>query len=192
MRTSLEEFADRIEVVGALASAEAFLGTCDELRVDVALIDLGLPGLSGMELIRQLADSRPRLRSLAWTVFQDEQTVSDTIRAGAYGFLLKDEPTTRLVQAIEEAAAGEHPISSRIAGFLFAHVRLGLPLVRLTARETELAAALAEGLSYAECGQRMGISVGTVQDHVKRLYPKLNVSTKSGVRAWVGRHLKAP
>ncbi|MBX7097730.1 MAG: response regulator transcription factor [Myxococcaceae bacterium] len=181
----LEAFPQRARLVCAVPDAESFLRSGKLKDVQVVLADLMLPGKSGSELIAELSTSAPELRCLALTAFDSEQQVLEAIRAGAYGYLLKDEPPERLVSAVEEAAAGAHPVSSRVAGFLFTHTRRAPAPVTLSDREEELARALADGLSYQECAARMGIAIGTVQDYVKRLYRKLDVSSKKEVRAWV-------
>ena len=181
----LSDFPGRLEVAAAFADARAFMRASSTLRIDVVLVDLGLPCMSGTEAIEALARTMPNVRSIALTAFSDEKSVVEAIRAGAYGYLLKDEPIERLVRAIEEAAAGENPVSSRVAGFLIARARRAPPPVALSDRESELSVALADGLSYAECGARMGVTLGTVQEYVKRLYRKLDVNSRREVREWV-------
>jgi len=179
-----------VELVGTHPSADAFFQSLDPLSIDVVLMDLMLPGMSGIDAIRKLAAQAPRVRAVALTSCDDEPTVIDAIRAGAFGYLLKDEPKARLLAAIEEAARGATPVSSRIAGFLLTHARRSPPPVSLSEREEELAGALADGLTYVECTARMGVSLGTVQEYVKRLYRKLEVNSRSEVKAWVRRHLR--
>lgn len=188
LTADLSEFADRVALVGAFADARSFLRAVPTLRLTVALVDLGLPVTSGTEAIEELGRTAPSVRALALTALSDEKSVVDAVRAGAFGYLLKDEPLERLVRSIEEAAAGESPVSSRVAGFLITRARRAPPPVALSDRETELSIALADGLSYAECGERMGISLGTVQEYVKRLYRKLDVNSRREVREWVELH----
>jgi DNA-binding NarL/FixJ family response regulator len=185
LRADLSDFPGRLEVAAAFGDARVFVRACSTLLIDVALVDLGLPGMSGTEAIEALARIMPNARAIALTAFSDEKSVVEAIRAGAYGYLLKDEPLERLVRAIEDAAAGETPVSSRVAGFLIARARRAPPPVALSERESELSVALADGLSYAECGARMGVSHGTVQEYVKRLYRKLDVNSRKEVREWV-------
>lgn len=185
----LEEFADRIRVVTAAPDAETFFASLPTHPIKVALVDLKLPGLDGIGVIRLLGERAPEVRAVALTAFEDDQSVLDAVRAGAHGYLLKDEPLERLVRSIEEAATGAHPISSRVAGFLLTHARRAPPPVALSDREEELAVALAEGLTYAQCSERMGIALGTVQDYVKRVYRKLDIRSKREVREWVARYI---
>lgn len=184
---TLSTFSSSVELVAELPTAEAFFRSSAKHDIDVALFDLGLPGMSGCDAIQMLSAEIPRVRSIALTVFDDEVTVLDAMRAGAAGYLLKDEPIDRLRAAIEESFAGAHPLSSRVAGFLIEQARLRPPAVVLTDREEEVALALVEGLSYAACAERLGLAVGTVQEYVKRIYRKLDVRSKRELRAWLSR-----
>lgn len=186
----LGDFSDRVQVVKAVPDAEAFFASLKRMSIDVALVDLRLPGTDGYAVIRSLGEQAPSVRALALTSFNDDESVIEAIRAGAHGYLLKDEPVDRLVNALEEAAAGLHPISSRVAGFLITHARRAPAPASLSDREEELAVALSDGLSYAECATRMGISLGTVQEYVKRLYRKLDVNSRKEVREWVATYLR--
>ena len=186
----LGDFATRIDLVLTVADGESLLRVLSKRQLDVALVDLKLPGMDGCEVIAALREQAPRVRALALTTFDDEETLFDAMRAGAYGYLLKDEAPERLAHAIADAAGGGHPISSRVAGFLIAHARQRPPPIVLSEREEELALALAKGLTYAECAAHMNIGVGTVQDYVKRVYRKLDVRSKSEIRRWVTRYLQ--
>jgi DNA-binding NarL/FixJ family response regulator len=185
MEQNLRDYSGRVELLGAFADAEAYLASPVRERVQVALVDLGLPGMDGCALIGALSREAPDARMIALTVFDDEDTVFDVMSAGACGFLLKDEPADRLVRAVEEAASGMHPLSSRVTRFLIQEVVRRVPKVLLTERETELAQALSDGASYADCAERMGIALGTVQDYVKRIYRKLDVNSKQELRHWM-------
>jgi DNA-binding NarL/FixJ family response regulator len=195
MERILTDLSGPVKLVGVFSDAEALLASLASrsrsLGVDVVLMDLGLPGMSGIDAIQAIADSHPNVRALALTVFDDAKHVFDALVAGAFGYLLKDEAPERIVSAIEEAAAGAHPISSRVAGYLVTHARKTAPAPALSDREDELAILLAEGCSYAECATRMSIAVGTVQDYVKRLYRKLDVNSRAEVRQWVSRRMRA-
>lgn len=190
MRRILSDFASRAELVDVFVDAESFLASGVEARIDVVLMDLGLPGMSGTEAIRALGATSPAVRAVALTAFDDERNLFEALRAGAHGYVLKDEPAERIVQAVEDAAAGAHPISSRVAGFLVLHARETEESVALSAREDQLAGLLARGSTYADCAATMDVTVGTVQDYVKRLYRKLDVHSRAEVRAWVQRRAR--
>lgn len=178
-----------LTVVGAYESAESFLAASTDTAIDVVLVDLNLgKQMNGVQLIDTLQRRSPGLKCVALTGLADEDAVLDAIRVGACGYLLKDEPTARIINAIHEAAAGEYPVSSRVAGFLFHRASRAPMPVEVSPRERELAACLAEGMSYSDCALQMGVAIGTVQMYVKRLYRKLDVDSKSGVREWFSRY----
>lgn len=188
LAASLADHPERVRLVASFSDAESLLRSRGLSELEVVLMDLGLPGMSGIEAIGRLAEAAPRARALALTAFDDERNLFAALASGAYGYLVKDESTARVVAALEEAAAGEHPISSRVAGFLITRARRAPPPVSLSEREEQLAKALSEGLTYAECVARMNVSLGTVQEYVKRLYRKLDVHSRKEVREWVERH----
>ena len=158
-------------------------------RFDVALVDLGLPDRPGAEVIAELRRLRPAAVLLAFTIFDDAPSVFAALRAGARGYLLKTMPIDRLVAAIHEAHAGGAPMTPTIARFVVdalvekpaAPTEPALPA--LTPREAEVLAFLARGITYAEVASALGIGLGTVQSHVKRIYEKLEISSKAEAAA---------
>lgn len=186
-RTLMDE-PDRVLLVNSFATAEALFEHGDALVFDVALVDLRLPGVDGVGVIEWLTRMHPNVRAIALTVESDAARVLAAVRAGALGYLLKDEPSARLFDAIDDAAAGRHPFSSGVAGALVRS--LGpQPARLLTARELDVARGLASGASYAECAEQLGISVGTLQSHVKSLYGKLDVNSRKELREWASLNL---
>jgi DNA-binding NarL/FixJ family response regulator len=152
---------------------------------DLAIVDLGLPDGSGIELIRELGAGPTR--AAAFTIFDDRERVLGALRAGAIGYLLKDEPVDRVLQQVQECLDGHFPVSSRVARYLLELCRPALVTSPLTAREQDVLGALERGDTYAECAERLGISLGTVQTHVKSLYRKLEVSSRTEAAAWAAR-----
>jgi DNA-binding NarL/FixJ family response regulator len=155
-------------------------------RIDLALVDIGLPDRSGVEVIRELRQRFPECVILTISVVSSERTVLAAIRAGANGYLLKGDPVLTIVAAIDEVLAGRYPISPALAGYLFKLATLA-PLQAdasesmpaLTPRETELLRHFADGCSYAVAAQKMGISLSTVQNHVQNLYRKLGANSQA-------------
>jgi len=186
----LREHPTKVELVGAFPSAEAMLSAEGALTFHVALIDVRLPVMSGIELIQRLTTLPSERRYLVLSSFDDERSVLEAVRAGAFGYLLKDEPSERILYAIQEAMEGANPMSSRVVGVLMQQASRTASNF-LTEREFELASALSEGLSYAECAGRMGIRLGTVQDYVKTLYRKVDVQSKDELKAWMSRYTKS-
>ncbi len=181
----LRQSAARVSCCDAVESGRAALAQAARQRYDVALVDLGLPDMAGADVVRALLRPPLAVPSLVLTVFDDRQSLSAVIAAGARGYLLKDEDSERVLLALEEVAAGGAPLSARMAPELFAVVRQNPPepTIRLPPREEELLRLLARGCTYAECGRLLGLRVGTVQGYVKTLYRRLDVETKAEASA---------
>ena len=152
----------------------------------LAVVDLGLPDRSGIELIAALAARG--LRALAFTAFDGKTQVEGAIRAGAVGYLLKGEPLERVLVQLDECLDGGTPVSSRVARHLFEALRPQAAQPQLTARENDVLVCLMRGDSYQHCADVLGIGLGTVQTHVKNLYRKLDVSSRSEAIAWALEH----
>lgn len=155
---------------------------------DVMLVDLGLPDGDGVDLIREARTVSPHTRSVAITVFADEQHVMRAIRAGAHGYLLKDGSPAYIGNSILELIAGGSPISAPIARYLLQSFQSELPAApaaaqaevrRLSARELEILTMVAKGFSVAEVADLLKISDRTVSKHVQHIYRKLEVSSRS-------------
>lgn len=176
-----------VGVVGTGLAAKAML----ELEnPDVLLVDLGLPDISGIEVIRHAAAGNVSCDVLVVTMFGDDAHVLASIEAGATGYLLKDASADRIAASIHELRAGGSPISPGIARRVLARFRLAvkpestdatLPATAspLTERETELLRLAAKGLTFEAIGQLVGISPHTVVSHVKKIYRKLAVHSRS-------------
>lgn len=167
-----------------VTSAAAALGANGAFSL--AAVDLGLPDRSGIDLIASL--TARGLRALAFTVFDGKAQVEGAIRAGAVGYLLKGEPLERVLTQLDECMDGGTPVSSRVARHLFEALRPRGPQPQLTGREDEVLVCLMRGDSYQRCADVLGIGIGTVQTHVKNLYRKLDVSSRSEAIAWATKH----
>lgn len=148
------------------------------------IVDIGLPDGSGLDLIAEVRAQSPTTAILVLTVFGDEHKLIRAIERGARGYLLKDEPAIGLVDAIEQLRAGGAPISPAIARHLIARLTLpAAPAVpqegRLTARETEVLRLSAKGYNHAEVARLLDISVHTVASYTRKIYEKLEVSSRS-------------
>jgi DNA-binding NarL/FixJ family response regulator len=183
-------------LTGAFRSIEEAFAPLAAGCADVVLLDIGLPGASGIEGTRMLRDARPELAVLILTVYADEEHVFDAICAGAYGYLLKDTPPDRLLAAIREVVAGGAPMSPDIARKVIRSFQRE-PVApakgaALSGRETEVLTLLAAGHSYKTAASKLGLSLDTVRFHVRNIYDKLHVHSKSEAvaRALRGRLLK--
>lgn len=150
---------------------------------DVVLTDIGLPGMSGVEGIRILKDRFPELRLLMLTIYDDDEVIFDALCAGACGYLLKKTPPARLIEGIREAMQGGAPMSPEIASRVIKLFREIRPPERadykLTPHESRLLKMLVEGHNYKTAAAELGISVTTVAFHMRNIYDKLQVHSKS-------------
>jgi DNA-binding NarL/FixJ family response regulator len=180
------------QLTGAFRSLEEALPPLSAGCADVVLLDIGLPGISGIEGTRMLREARPELAVLILTVYADEDHVFDAICAGAYGYLLKDTAPDRLLAAIREVAAGGAPMSPEIARKVigsFQRVPPGAPArADLSLRELEVLKLLAAGHSYKTAASKLSLSLDTVRFHVRNIYDKLHVHSKSEAVARALRH----
>lgn len=179
-----------LNLVASVSTGRAGQAMLDAERPDVMLIDLGLPDMNGVEVIRYAAARHPGCDVLVVTMFADDQHVLSSIEAGATGYLLKDAGAERIAACIHELRAGGSPISPSIARRVLARFRVGataapgaaVPAAAevspLTERETELLRLTAKGLSFDTIGELMGISPHTVVAHVKKIYRKLAVHSR--------------
>jgi DNA-binding NarL/FixJ family response regulator len=161
---------------------EALAGINDPLP-DVILTDIGLPGISGIEGTRILRERFPNVPILALTVYDNDEKVFDALCAGATGYLLKNTPPARLLEAVREAVNGGAPMSPEIARRVVKLFREFRPPERanchLTPQETELLKLLVDGHHYKTAAHELGISTNTVSFHLRNIYAKLQVHSKS-------------
>ena len=179
----------------AASGEEALSHLSSDISFDVALVDLGLPDMPGHEVIRAIRNQRPATSCVALTVFDDSPTILQAIRAGAHGYLLKSSSVEHVLAGIRAAAEGGAPMTPSIARVVVDALRdyHGAPAQAdhgfdlLTRRERDVLAMLAKGMSYEETGDALGIRLGTVQGHVKRIYRKLQVCSKAEAAALAQR-----
>lgn len=166
-----------MEVLAGFPTAEEALASELWKQAQVMLVDLVLPGMSGVALIEELHRRAPELSLLVYTIKEDQQNVFEALQAGAAGYLLKGCKVTDLRAAIQSVARGESPMSPVIARRLLNHYRQG-QTEPLTAREESIVNLLAEGCTYKEVAVRLGISTHTVHSHIKKMYQKLEAKSR--------------
>lgn len=149
--------------------------------IDVAVVDLGLPDGHGADLIALLRDARPDAASLVFTVFADETSIFRALHAGAQGYLLKDASPEEVREAIRHAWTGGAPLTPEVARKVIESFRPkpAAPRTTLTPREREVLELLCHGSTYSEVGRMLSIGEGTVHTHVKSIYRKLDVTSKT-------------
>lgn len=148
---------------------------------DIALIDLGLPDGSGVELIEYIQRHSPATLCIVASIYHDDGHIFPALRAGARGYLLKDQPIAAIVAALTGIAGGQPPLSPAIARRMLSFFQPGpaLPTPTLTERETDVLRLISKGMTQAETGRLLGISQHTVSGYVKELYRKLNVNSRA-------------
>jgi DNA-binding NarL/FixJ family response regulator len=177
--------------VGAFGSVEEALAGQFDAPPDVLLLDIHLPGMLGSEGVRLFQQKYPSLQILMLTVYAEEDLVFESICNGACGYLLKKTPPARLIEAIREAHEGGAPMTPEIARKVVTLFRQTPRAPRdcedLTPHETRLLKLLAEGYSYQDAADRFGVSINTLRNHIRSIYDKLHVHSKS---AAVGKALR--
>jgi len=169
-----------IEVVDTCGSAEEAAKKLQPLKPDVLLCDLGLPGMSGVEFIRKAKAELPDLDIMAYTIFEDRQSVFSAIKAGASGYILKSSTPRELIEALFTLREGGSPMTPKIARAVIrefqdcAHEEELL----LTTREKEVLLFIEAGLSYKQIAAKLNISRHTVHTHIKKSYEKLQAKDK--------------
>ena len=147
-------------------------------RPDVVMMDLQLPGMSGIECIAALRAVAPELQAIVLTVFEQDEQVFQALAAGACGYLVKRTPPARILEAIREVRQGGSPMSAHIARMVVASFRQSAPTA-LSPQETEVLGRLSRGETYAMIAGEMGIAVHTVRNYIRRIYSKLQVHSRT-------------
>jgi len=181
-----------MEVVAQYRSGEEALSGIASMQPAVVLVDLGLPGMSGTEVVARIRELLPGIPVLVLTVHGEDQHIFDSLCAGACGYLLKDIEPARLLAAIREVHSGGAPMSPEIARRVVSMFqKFASPKSedsRLSARELEVLNLLAEGDSYKACADRLAISIDTVRFYVRRIYDRLHVHSRSAAVSKAMRH----
>jgi DNA-binding NarL/FixJ family response regulator len=168
---------------GSYGSMEEALEKIRRELPEVVLCDIGLPGMDGIEGIRLLKERHPSLQLLMLTIYDDDERIFDALCAGATGYLLKRTPPARLLEALREAVTGGAPMSPEVAARVIKLFREIRPPERpdcdLTPHETRLLKLLVEGHNYTTAADALGVSYNTVKFHMRHVYEKLQVHSKS-------------
>jgi DNA-binding NarL/FixJ family response regulator len=176
------ENSEGFTCVGSFGHCSAGIRSFAEDPPDVVLMDIGMPGTSGIECVGKLKAEFPDIQVLMLTVYSEDEKVFQSLRAGAVGYLLKRTPADRLLDAIRDACAGGVPMSGEIARkvlMYFQHPPSATPPSSLSTREVEVLHLLIEGHSYKAIADRLFLSVHTVRFHLHNIYAKLHVSTRA-------------
>jgi DNA-binding NarL/FixJ family response regulator len=174
----------QLRLLHAYATGEdAVRGILSVQKPDVVVVDIKLPGMSGIECVAKLKATMPDLRVLILTTYQESDLIFNCLRAGANGYLLKEMPAEELIQAIQQVHSGGAPMSMQIARKVVAYfheIKKPQPAgAKLTAREQEILALLAKGYLYKEIADQLGISLNTMKSHQHAIYEKLHVQSRT-------------
>lgn len=183
--------ADDMCISGMYGDGESALGGLPSAGADVVLVDINLPGMSGIDLIRQAKAAMPQMQFLVLTVYDDPERIFQALAAGANGYLLKRDATSDLLAAIRDLHGGGSPMSGSVARKVVQSFhRMGVSqdeTENLSPRESEILQLLSDGYFYKEIACTLSISIETVRTYIRRIYDKLHVRTRTEA---VVKHLK--
>lgn len=178
--------APDVDVVGSAADGAASVDLVESLSPDVVLMDLSMPGVDGVEATRRIGDGA---RVVVLTSFADERRIADAIDAGASGYILKDATPDEVIAAVRSAAAGDVPLDPKAARVLLERQRAGRPARRLSDREREVLALVAQGLANKQIARRLSISERTVKAHLTNIFQQLGVTDRTQAALWARDNL---
>jgi NarL family two-component system response regulator LiaR len=169
-----------LQCEGVHERAEDALEHIPVLQPDVALVDINLPGMDGIELVRKISERSPNTLCMMCTAYDEDEKIFRALSAGAHGYILKSTPPSKIIDAIFELSNGGAPMSSEVARKVVTAFRKpGNENSKLTPREHEILGLLAKGLLYKEIGTQLGISLDTVKRHCFNIYEKLHVNNRT-------------
>ena len=149
----------------------------------MVLMDIQLPGMSGIDCIQALKQQLPGVRILMLTVFEDHDRIFQSLKAGASGYLLKTTPSSKLIEAVKEIHSGGAPMSAPIArkvvDWFQAMHSVDMGVESLSAREAQILSLLAKGFLYKEIADQLGLALGSVRTYIRRIYDKLHVRSRT-------------
>jgi DNA-binding NarL/FixJ family response regulator len=186
LRNTLARVLNRSEGFKCLShygNAEDALKELPNVKPEVVLMDINLPGMNGVECVRQLKQSLPTLQVMMLTVYEDTENIFSALAAGATGYLLKRTKSAELLEAIREVHRGGSPMTTHIARKVTqSFLKRGpstQPTENLSQREQEVLDCLSQGFLYKEIAEKLGISYETVHTYIRRIYEKLQVRTRT-------------
>jgi len=171
------------ELVFTLNKAEDALETIPALQPDIVIMDINLPGITGIECIRRIKPDCPDTQFMIFTIYENDENIFTALEAGASGYLLKKSSMPQIADALKELYNGGSPMSALIARKLVQRyqkpVKQNEDVEHLTNKEKEILTLLSQGLLYKEIAEKLSITPGTVKQHIHRMYEKLHVSNKT-------------
>lgn len=182
--TTLINGSNGFECVGAFGNCDKLVKNIMDSMPDVILMDIQMPGMNGIEAVKILKPQFPEIKILIETVFEDDEKVFHSICNGAEGYILKSTPPSQILEAIKEIHEGGAPMTPSVASKVLAMFKSGVSFSKeeshnLTDRELEVLKLLVDGMSYKMIAEKCFVSIDTVSSHVKNIYKKLQVHSKS-------------
>lgn len=186
------EESDDLICLSTYNNAEDALKGLPLLKPDIVLMDINLPGMSGIECIKKLKSSNPQIQFMMFTIYEDSEQVFEALTAGASGYLLKKTSHDKIREALRELYEGGSPMSSHIARKVVSHFQKeneNKDIVEISEREQEVLELLSKGFLYKEIGSKLGIATGTVRQHIHKIYDKLHVQNRTeALNKYYGNH----
>ena len=186
VRDGLKNFislSQDFKVLDTFKTAEEAAYDLPKLKPDIVIMDINLPGMNGIECIRQVKDKIPATQFMMFTVYENDEKVFEALKAGASGYLLKNTGLVQLIESLKELHNGGSPMSANIARKLVTLFRSGqketAKVEALSTRENEILLLLTKGLLYKEIAEQLSISVSTVRQHIHHIYEKLHVQNRT-------------
>jgi DNA-binding NarL/FixJ family response regulator len=186
VREGLKQFislSPEFTVLDTFKTAEEAVYTIPKLKPDIVIMDISLPGMNGIECIKEIKNKVPRTQFMMFTVYENDEKVFEALKAGASGYLLKNTGLVQMIEALKELYDGGSPMSANIARKLVTVFRTqennAERVEALSNRENEILQLLAKGLLYKEIADQLAISVSTVRQHIHKIYEKLHVQNRT-------------
>ena len=186
VRDGLKNFislSQDFKVLDTFKTAEEAAYDLPKLKPDIVIMDINLPGMNGIECIREVKDKIPGTQFMMFTVYENDEKVFEALKAGASGYLLKNTGLVQLIESLKELHNGGSPMSANIARKLVTLFRSGQKEIAnveaLSTRENEILLLLTKGLLYKEIAEQLSISVSTVRQHIHHIYEKLHVQNRT-------------
>jgi len=191
VRAGLEQLVatfDGVELVGSAADGAAAVALCADLRPDVALMDLEMPQLDGIEATERIVSAAPETKVVVLTSFSDRERILSALDAGAAGYILKDATPDEVLDAVRAAARGESPLDPKAGSALLAARRTSTPGGLLSDREREVLAMVAEGMPNKLISRELDISEKTVKAHLTSVFRRIGVTDRTQAAVWAKEH----
>jgi DNA-binding NarL/FixJ family response regulator len=172
---------DDMLLLGAFTNAEEAAPEIVKIQPDIVIMDINMPGMTGIDCIRKIKNDCAGTQFMIFTIYENDEKIFDALAAGASGYLLKKTPSEKIIEAIKELYNGGSPMSSQIARKVISHFKETKKQEHddLTNKENEVLLLLSKGFLYKEIAAQLSITIGTVTQHIHRIYEKLHVANRT-------------